>query len=477
MLDRLISGAGAVTDAADRSVRLLASGSSRGIGTTRPGSVAVAAILLVLASLLVLAGLEATDARTPEAFDPTDVAIARDLGNRTYATLSGAVHAAWVETYDDVNGNGVEDADENVYSWYYWLVDRADRSGVTVRSKRPPSELFTFSDRGYVLSGEPRFLTSDRSDLEAEAKAAGLTYDSKIVIDTVRRAPATAKPFDLAGAIPAGSDPVVVSGSRLGSWVGVCARLRADDNVCDPSEEDQYEILVFEPVSRHAVRVLVAEPPEFSDATITGLLRREERAVDHARNIVGLDFDDYDLDVSDLYILEDGLGPKSAPLAFVAAAVLVILAGIIIVGLAGGYLIYRKGGSGLPLPATTLAPGERLALRISGLVRTPSGLEHVREVPGELTRFVLGQRVPIATTLLVERVGFPQGVALGLGELVRISSGEVMALRGSRPALRVVAGTGPLLLSFDDEAERDRAAAELLDESGLGRDGTHISTP
>ena len=30
--------------------------------------------------------------------------------------------------------------------------------------------------------------------------------------------------------------------------------------------------------------------------------------------------------------------------------------------------------------------------------------------------------------------------------------------------------TGPLLLSFDTDAERDRAAAELLGEAGLGPD-------
>ena len=81
------------------------------------------------------------------------------------------------------------------------------------------------------------------------------------------------------------------------------------------------------------------------------------------------------------------------------------------------------------------------------------------------------------TTLLVERIGYAQGVALGLGELNRISSGRVMAFRGPRPAVRVVAGTGPLYLSFDTEAERDRAAAELLDETGLGPDGKGIRTP
>jgi hypothetical protein len=82
----------------------------------------------------------------------------------------------------------------------------------------------------------------------------------------------------------------------------------------------------------------------------------------------------------------------------------------------------------------------------------------------------------MATTLLVEREGRPEGVSLGLGETTRLSSGVAQAFRGPRPALRVVAGTGPLVLSFDSEAERDRAAAELLDETGLGPDGAHIRT-
>lgn len=36
--------------------------------------------------------------------------------------------------------------------------------------------------------------------------------------------------------------------------------------------------------------------------------------------------------------------------------------------------------------------------------------------------------------------------------------------------------TGPPFLSFDTEAERDRAVAELLDETGLGPDGKQIQT-
>ena len=36
------------------------------------------------------------------------------------------------------------------------------------------------------------------------------------------------------------------------------------------------------------------------------------------------------------------------------------VAGVILVGLAGGYLIYRRSGASLPAPATTLGPGERI---------------------------------------------------------------------------------------------------------------------
>ena len=136
------------------------------------------------------------------------------------------------------------------------------------------------------------------------------------------------------------------------------------------------------------------------------------------------------------------------------------------------------------------------------MLRTPTGLEHVREAPGALIRFVLGRpvttshagttrqaslagwrgscraraRTSDATTLIVERTDTPQGIAVGSGELTRLSSGQVMTFRAPRPALRVVAATGPLVLSFDTEAERDRAAAELLVETGLGPDGTSPPT-
>ena len=76
-------------------------------------------------------------------------------------------------------------------------------------------------------------------------------------------------------------------------------------------------------------------------------------------------------------------------------------------------------------------------------------------------------RWDVPTTLIVERFGKPEGVALGKGELKQLMSGRVMPFRGPRPALRVQAGTGTLLLSFDSKEARDRAAAELIGEAGL----------
>jgi hypothetical protein len=290
--------------------------------------------------------------------------------------------------------------------------------------------------------------------------------------------------------LPAAGTSVDLNGARLGSWVGVCRHDPRIDSACPSDEQDLFEILVFDRASRHAIRVLVRDVPEFTaDADLTGLLRREERAVDDARTGAQSDFGALDLRVSDRYVLDEAAGAGTAPLTFALASLVAATAGVILVGWAGGYLIYRRSGLSLPAPATSLEAGERIPLRITGILRTPTGLEHVREAPGVLIRFVLGRPITsspsaddpadepsVATTLIVERTDTPQGIAVGSGELKRLSSGQVMTLRAPRPALRVVVATGPLFLSFDTEAERDRAAAELLVESGLGQDGTSSAT-
>ena len=496
MIDRLISGAGAVTDGADRSVRALASGSRRERAATSPGSLLVVAVLLMLAGILVLAGLEATDPPTPVILAPADVSRSRDMGDRTFTTIHGAFSSAYAEYFSDDNDNGLEDEGEATLVWYYWLVDRDARAGVTVRSTRPPEAFFTFHASG-VLIDISHYTREPVAEYEGEAIRAGLTIEPDLVLDTTNGFGPARTTLDLAGPMPRRGTSVELTGARLGSFVGVCPHDPTVDPNCISDDQDSFEVMVFDRTSRHAIRVLVRDLPEFTEETdITGLLRREERAVDDARTGSLYDMATLDLTVSDRYVLDEAAGAGSAPLAFGLAGLIAALAGVILVGLAGGYLIYRRSEGSLPLSATSLGPGERMPLRITGVLRTPTGLEHVREAPGNLIRFVLGRPVttsleadptaephtpaemsPIATTLIVERTDTPQGIAVGLGELERLSSGQVMTMRAPRPALRVVAGTGPIFLSFDTDAERDRAAAELLDETGLEPDGKTPRTP
>ena len=516
VLDRLISGAGAVADAADRAVRLLVGGWRGGFAMTRPGSIVVAGLLLVLAGILVAAGLEVTAPTTPVALDPAGVATARDLGDRTYSTVTGSLSTTWIETYDDANANGIEDGDETGDAWFYWLVDPVGRRGVTVRSERSPAEIFTYRGRGIVIA-DPKDRTEEYGPFDDEIARAGITVDPEVVLDTTIAVgdPVAVGP---SGPFPESGTAVELSGARTGSYLAVCSVDSDRNGRCDADDQDRYEIVAFDPATRHGIRVLVRQPPAFSDATVTGLLRREERAVDDAQTSQGFDFTELGLQVWDRYLLDEVVPPGSAPLAYVLALGCLALAGTILVGLAGGYLIYRRSAAALPAPVTTQGPGERLPLRITGVLRTPTGREHVREVPGELVRFVLGRPVvpavdvhaadagvatadegapqnlvpaareaedvappedvppaepgpdgPIATTLQVERDGRPQGVAVGLGEVRRLSIGQAMAFRGARPALRILAGTGLVVLSFDTPGDRDRAAAELLAETGLGR--------
>ena len=208
-------------------------------------------------------------------------------------------------------------------------------------------------------------------------------------------------PLDLAGTLPPTGTTVELSGARLGSYVGVCRHDPSIDPSCPSDEQDLFEVLVFDRASRHAIRVLVRDLPEFTgDADLTGLLRREERAVDDARTGAQVDFSALDLTVSDRYVLDEAAAAGTAPLTFALAGLVAAVAGVILVGWAGGYLIYRRSDRGLPVPATSLGAGERIPLRITGVLRTPTGLEHVREAPGALIRFVLGR--PVTTSHVVD---------------------------------------------------------------------------
>jgi hypothetical protein len=194
------------------------------------------------------------------------------------------------------------------------------------------------------------------------------------------------------------------------------------------------------------------------------------------------------------------------------AGILVLVAAVIAIGVVGGYVVFRGGGA-LPAAAATFAPGERLPVGVTGALRAPSGLVHVREAPADVVRFVVAAPVaseaeagaptpdpapeatdpaPEATdsepvwpapvppasepmpaadappTMIVERQGRAEGVAVGRGELEGIESGTVATFRARRPALRLRAGTGRLVISFPNEDARDRVAAELAVETAAG---------
>ena len=147
MLDRLISGAGALTDRADRLVRALTSGRGPDVMGNRPGSVLVIVILIVGSVVFGLLALESTDNPTPRAIAPAEVASADDIGRRVYATIEGVVADNFVETFADDDGDGIQDADETGDAWYYFLVDESG-SGVTVRSTRNPDDIYRYTATG-----------------------------------------------------------------------------------------------------------------------------------------------------------------------------------------------------------------------------------------------------------------------------------------------------------------------------------------
>ena len=459
-------------------VRALArgGGESEGLLGSRPGSVVVAGVCAVLAGILLFAGVEATDNPTAVTLTPARVASADDLGSRTYATIEGSIVATYVETFTDDNGNGTQESGEDGISWFYFLVDPATHSGVTVRSSSSPDELFTLDAAGIVLA-DAEYIAEDVTFFADEATALGFTLDRTRYLDSTAPVAATTPVVDLADGIPGVNTAIRISDARAGGYLEFCSGDANRNGTCDNDEVDLWDVAVFDPGTGNAITVLVDENPEYTKATFTGMLRRDERSVSEAKTTKGLGFSTLGLDVSDVYLMEAGSAPASAPIAFGSAALLGVLAAVILIGLVGGYLIYRKSTGPLPDGATTVGVGERIPLRVTGLLRSGGGLVHVREAPADLVRFQLtdGAAPPVdalaavPSTLILERRGRAEGVALGLGELTRISRGSVLPFRGRRPALRVIAGTGQLLLSFDSDAVRDRAVAELLDETGLTR--------
>ena len=181
-----------------------------------------------------------------------------------------------------------------------------------------------------------------------------------------------------------------IAGSRAGGYLETCSVDVNSDSVCQPEEIDLWDVAVYDPETGAGIVVLVDENPEYTPATFTGMLRRDERDVSDAKTTEGFDFGTLGLDVSDTYVLDDGSAPTSAPLAFGLAARLGLLAG-------DDPRRSRRRLSRVPQVLGDAARagdlhGDRRAVAGpgDGLLRAGSGLIHVREAEADLVRFQTG---------------------------------------------------------------------------------------
>jgi hypothetical protein len=529
LLDRLISGAGALTDRADRLVRLFTSGRGPDVLANRPGSVIVIILLIAAAIFCGLLAIEATDNPTPRTLAPADVATAGDLGNRIFATVEGVLEENYVETYPDDDNDGVQDTDETGDAWYYFLIDDSGR-GVTVRSKRQPGDLYRYTATG-VLVRDPAYVGVDVAQFHQLEGTSEFELDDTFYLDGTANPGGEPQPLDLGAEMPADGTFVSVTGPYFG-YLDVCSGDADGDGECEEAEFDLLDAFIGDAASGRAITVVKDDHPAQIPIEFTGMLRSDARSILEAKATQGLQFEQLGITVSDRYLLVDEASPANGALSMAVAIAAGLLAAVLAIGLVGGYLVFRKSKAALPSGARRLDAGEAIPVRVTGSIRREDGLIHVREAKAQLVRYPLEMPVPaeaegsepdasepeapppvepeagepapvdveaplepapavpswssiaaevqpppspvtsplpadVPTTLIVERQGKPEGVALGKGELKQVMAGRVMRFRGPRPALRVVAGTGALLLSFDSKEERDRAAGELIGESGL----------
>jgi hypothetical protein len=485
VLDRLISGAGALTDRADRLVRHLTSDRGPNELGNRPGSVIVIVLLIVATVVFGLLAIEATDNPTPRTLAPGDVASADDLGKRTYVTIGGTLDGSYVENYEDADADNAHDPDETTTDWYYFLVDERGR-GLTVRSTRTPDDIYRYTARG-ILVRDPEFLRVDLEEFADMELGSGLVLEESLYIDAAHAPPSGGQAMHLGGELPDVGALVKLEGTYIG-YVETCSTDPDGDGECEDDELDLVDMFLVDPGTGRAITIIQEELPKPVAIEFTGMLRDDPTMVIDARTPDGVEPDFLgDLALSDRYLLDDQATPANGALSLAGAILAGLLAAILAVGLAGDYLVFRRSKRALPSGARTLDPGEAIPVRVTGSIRQEDGLLHVREADAQLVRWPLELpsepptalapepvevappvlRADVPTTLIVERRGRPEGVALGRSELKQLMSGRVMCFRGQRPALRLIAGTGTLLLSFDSKEARDRAAGELIGESAL----------
>lgn len=421
MLDRFLSGAGAIAHAADRLVAGFFRGGALGnaFRSRVPGSLLAAAALGLLALFLASIGLESVANPTPRPLTTTDVHTATDLGGRTFVRMNGVLLSDYVETYEDKNDNGRQDSDETARSWYYFMRGEQDPRGVVVRSKRTPEAITAAAgaadpDASFLPIEMTGMLREDRDDIADALKAEGLDRSAleaqlsdRYLLDD------GAEPTSAAFAFPAAvglgllgllillglaarylvfrsepQAPTVSSQRTLGTGdaipLRVTGRLQTDDGTLERVRE-----------AKASLRRVVISPPEAPvDATPSGQVGEPQRAPDST-----------------------GQPPLTEPLEF-----------------------------------------PRSLTRAVSAVPEPSVAASAYGMPASST--------PVPDALVLAREDGKAGLDLRRGDVQSAQLGRAVPFGGPRPALRIGTRLGPLVLSFDDTAARDLAWAEIRAETG-----------
>ena len=368
--------------------------------------------LVLLAGLLVSSGLEAADAPIARVLGP---AVGEtDLGNHAFATMSGSVSSGYVETYFDTNANDVRDDGEATAAWYYFLVDPTTRAGVTVRSKRPPTDVFQVRRTGQVHV-DPMYVAEDRQYFSDTIAGLDIVLDDQRYVDATVGVATPSASADLA-ALPGDGAPVTIAGASPPT--GTRSAPTTPTSTGRATTRRSTRTTSSSTTRRRCAGWSWSRPSHRSSpATFTGVLHRDEHSVSEATTTTGLDFDGLGITVSPHYVLDEGDAPHGAAAALGIAAICGILAGVLLVGVAGGYLIYRRASRPLPAPARSLPVDGRTPLRVTGILRTAAGPLHVREAAADLLRFqTVVTGVEPDSTLIIERQNRPEGVAVGLGD-------------------------------------------------------------
>ena len=386
MLDRLISGAGALTDRADRLVRAITSGRGPDVMGNRPGSVFVIVLLIVASVAFGLLALESTDNPTPREIAPAEVASADDIGRRVYATIEGVVADSFVETFPDDDADGIQDADETGDAWYYLLIDESG-SGVTVRSTRHPEDIYRYTATGVVVR-DPQYVSVDVAQFGQLEGTSGIELDDTFYLDASSVPSGSPQPLDLSGRMPAPGTAVTITGPYIG-WLDVCLRGRGWRRRVRGVRVRRHRCVHWRPGQRPGDHGPAGRParaganPVHRDVARRGLLD-PRRQVD-ARSRLRLTRHHH------LRPLPPGRpgGSASAGLSLGLAILAGLAAAILAVGLVGGYLVFRRSKRPLPSGGRTMGPGDEIPIHVTGALRREDGLIHVREARARLLRFPL----------------------------------------------------------------------------------------